>query len=445
MTENPSFLDEVLTGNAKCLFDSWKKLYHLSVWKNEHLLDNTFLFIAGTLLTKKNVKLLYSARYNTMRVHPIIIQDSGSGKSEAMKAAFELLKSMGASGTYTTTNTDASLLGTFVREKGKVLEIHGSLDRDDFNIWDEGTVIMKPGPYSERLQDILQCTMDEPSHIGKDLRFGRIEFNTKTAVCTGSYMDDSFSNVIMRRGLFQRAILSFKEFDLNNVIEFQKNKHILSLANYRDKTDLKNDFHNFFCGISFGNLNYSKHYDPQEKKNVDLWYVRLEEESAIHCDELVSGLAEDSRNNFHESDFRHRILNSFMSRSNQIYHIAGIISALNEEKNITKETIRIGFEIWKRHIKAANNILIKSVTNSYAKDLEEKRLTIIRLIVQKHEREGGIKKTILREVLSETAGFDLGSNNALKKINELIVMGVLVEKCVGPGNTKMITLPKRKQ
>jgi hypothetical protein len=403
-----------LTGRSKELFDIWRDYFKLSVWKNEHLMKRMFLYVAGTYISSKGIKLLYSARYNTPRIHPLFIQDSGSGKSEAMRAGHFMLNYLKINGEYLTKTTDAALMGTIVADrKGNPSTYYGILKDHDYLIWDEGSVLLKSSPYSDNLQDIIQMATDEPGRITKALRLGVIKFPTRTSICAGTFLDSSVTSTILGKGIFQRMLLSYHEVKPEDRIEFNKNKHTLIVgSHYFEKEKLLKSFKDKINELNSVSLFF--HYSN------GTYYIDYDNASVEKIYEKVTQLTKEGQKAFLENDFRHKILDSFFGRSNQILQIAGIIAALNGKKTVGFEELEIGFQEWREHVASANEILM--LNKPMPINLNVEQFEKIKNFIP----AGGIEITKLTQSLSEKRVLDMGENNIRKLIDRFINEGKLI-------------------
>lgn len=425
-------LEGNLSGRAARLYKVWSEYYEKSVWENKHFKDLLFLKICGDYFTSKGIKLLYSGRYNTLRVHPFFIQDSGSGKSEAMKAAHFMEKHLGLKGAYLTSTTDASLIGTFIdnrKNPSKPLAVYGMLKNYNYLYWDEGTILLSDSSYSNNLQSIIQMTTDEPGWVEKALRLGVMGFYTETGICAGSYMDDSISSTIFRKGVFQRMLISCKDINSKDVSDFMKNKYRLIMSSNIDKSKDMDSFRQII-------------EEPLKSNSYhrgNSIYIKFEEESVKETfNQLVNII--DNYELFQKYDVRSKTLNSAFSRGNQILHIAGILSALNGNGTIGINELQIGKSIWMNHIRAINRLLLIHSTGKPINTTVNYRDIMNRIL---ESRKNGIKKNELVLLITDKKLFEVGANNVRKILDRMIEDGILHEKQVK--SSKLIMLPKYKK
>lgn len=412
-------IESKLTGNIKDLYEIWSKYFAISVYKNDHLKHRMFFFVLGTYLTHKGIRVVYSGRYNTTRIHLFNIQQSGSGKSEAMKAAHFLMKSIGLNGLYLTKTTDAALVGTIsLDNKHNPVVRPGELSKRDYLIWDEGSILLRTGPFSENLQDIMQMTTDDPGYIEKILANGLIRFTTETSICASSYLEDNINLSLFKKGYFQRVLLSNHLVSDEDISNFIQHKSKMMEYSYGYRKDIIDSFVQKLSKIDFTNCEFT--YDKQNK------YIKINpndmEKICLQTVEFVK----IGQKAFVNDNQRHNIMNTFLSRNNQIISIASIIAIINGKKEIGSEELEIGLDMWKDHIRSANTLLMRRIDKTSTDDYR-KRLLILRSFLIPR---GGIKRTELYKSLTPTTveGWDLGQNNTLNFIKDALERGDIQER-----------------
>lgn len=402
-------------GKVQKLYEIWLHYFHMSVYKNDHLAPLLFLYVLGAYLTAKGVKNLIGGSYKSLRIHLFLIQSSGSGKSEAMKAVYYLLKFLGLDGAYTTKTTDAALVGTVSRDKdGEVFERKGELAYKDFYIWDEGSILMKSGPHSENLQDILQIATDEPGYIEKAMANGTLKYYTNTSICAGSYLDESINMAMLKRGCFQRMLISYHPVTYEDVKDFLANSNYMFNVSYSDRKNVMESFKNELESIDLTKLNISGG-EHQTK------YVRFDSNDTAKVSKNVVEFADLAEKAFKLDDRRMDILKTFIARNKQIYQVGAVCAAINGHSEVKYEDMEAGIYLWENHVKSANSIMMLKAEVINIDDYS-KRIAITKNILS----TSSIPKEELIQRLSIVSTWDLGRNNTIKFINEAIKKGDLV-------------------
>ena len=178
---------------------------------NQHLTDVLFHSFLGVVC---DVKAFYAGHTLIPRTHFFSIQNSGTGKSQAMEALFWLLWFLIPHNKVfkCTKTTDAALIGSPDEDKKKEAKQSRLLFERDFLFWDEGSMLLKETPFSEDLRDILQMAMDESRWIQKGLKNGIVQGYTNVTIVSGSYIEKGIKFNVLRTGFFQRFMVSFKEY-----------------------------------------------------------------------------------------------------------------------------------------------------------------------------------------------------------------------------------------
>jgi hypothetical protein len=204
---------------------------------NDVLNSFMFLVLAGAACHKK--KLLVS-RYGTkdLRIHPMLIQASRSGKGEALKVLSKAAKICGLRMTDETQFTDAGIVGEVNsavvannRKKGYVPgdpEYQNPITIGDLGIYDiisfsEGKQMIKLSAYSEDKLEILQMAMDTPGWIRKKLAAEvPVEFEVNCSIIGTTYFLDDFESIFLEQGIFQRMLVNVREFGVGDREDLNK-------------------------------------------------------------------------------------------------------------------------------------------------------------------------------------------------------------------------------
>ena len=412
-------LAPILTGNASELYRVWKQYWELSVWRNEDICDSAFLFLNGAYLTKNGTRLRYHGRDNNPRLHVFVIRESGTGKSEASKSTNEFAKGLGLDSSHLLKATDAALTGSILDTPKGAKEIPGLLAIKNCLMWDEGSVFLKQNPHSETLQDIIQQTTDEPGIIERSLRLGTNSFESRTSVWAHSYMTESVNATIFGKGLFQRMLLSYREVGSNEIADFCRNRYRLVGSDPEVRSE---------CVERYGAILASAEADQGRT-------ITFDEQAVKSVGEKVANLVDEYGRAFKSGDCRNRILASFISRNNQILHIAGIIAALNGSQTAGEAEMEVGFGMWRNHLDSANAVL--ALQRAALPDAAARRLDVLRQTLS--QNPGGMAKLRLVDALMNSGGWDMRDKNTRDFINEQIEKGVLKEER-GKGNTQTVSL-----
>ncbi|MCX6771475.1 MAG: hypothetical protein NTX79_05465 [Candidatus Micrarchaeota archaeon] len=419
---------ERLGGNVAQQYTIWLQYYSKSVWGNEHLALPLFVQMLGIVLGKRNVRLHYQGRYNYPRIHLFFIQQSGSGKGEAMKTTRSMLRHLGARGEYIAKTTDAALLGTIKPLPGGEIEIIvGLLGSEDYLFWDEGSILLKSSPHSENLQDNLQMATDDEGIITKVLALGKLSYQSHTAICAGSYMESHINTALLEKGLFQRMLLVYRIVPEQETIDFNAQKADLIAATLADRQKLMQDFKEKIDAIDLGALRNDGGYRVVE---YDLHAVRN------LCKKLAAK-TRDSLRNFVKTDARWQIMRTFTTRNSQIFMIAGMLAAANGKAVVGQEELDFGFGMWENHLIAVNNLLLYH-NRALSAGQSAEYFRVIRDVIL--GCGGQVPKGKLVEALRVKGKLDMGVNNVRKLLDEFVADGKLKITEGNEDNVKLVSL-----
>lgn len=217
------------------LWHLWKQYVDFSVVENHELKEIMFHVFLGVVLTNKGYTYMESGMRKSVRLHLFMIQDSGTGKSQLMKAYNTLLISLGIKARLTVTDNVAALTGTTYfldpfmsldkkEKEDKKDKENGGLKERAIKIrkgllsellaltWDEGSALLQGGAFMKNMTDVFQVVMDEPGRVSKGMRLGTIEYPTNTTLVAGSYMFPEFKDTLLKKGFLQRMFIFFKQF-----------------------------------------------------------------------------------------------------------------------------------------------------------------------------------------------------------------------------------------
>ena len=329
------------------LFQKYMEFY---VVENQHLIDVLFLSFCGIVL---QYKFLYSSQYIKPRVCSFNIQDSGSGKSQAMSGFFWLLREiLPATKVFKCTKTsDAGLIGSPDHNKEREDKQSRLLFNKEALIWDEGSTLLKVSPYSENLQDIIQMATDEPGWIAKALKDGEIQGRTETTIVAGSYFEENIKYQLLRRGFFQRMFLTYKEFTKKEKLLVQSKLENLERVSYIDKVNLQREIKK--CLATEYKFYYPKEIDRYAEIKIPL-------ETSNELSALLKTIFEEKiLEQYLFDDKRQKVLETTWNRARLlILKISIQRAALNKRENVAVEDVEYAIDlVMKYHIHGMKSLL----------------------------------------------------------------------------------------
>lgn len=214
------------------LKDKHAELFKLSIIDNEHLIQPMFHFTLGVINPVRHIK---SGKYISTRVHPFIIQPSGTGKGEVMTLHSDLLRAMGRKVFYGLKATEAALVmqDTQVQVgKQTVTQVKpGMLESRDALFFDEGRELMSEANYYQDVRNAFNMAMNESGKggglVSKALKSQEIEFTSHMSLCAGSVLTGEMVSSVLDEGFYQRSYMSFRNFTEREILNMQLEMHRL--------------------------------------------------------------------------------------------------------------------------------------------------------------------------------------------------------------------------
>lgn len=198
---------------------------------NDPLNSSMFLTLVGALCHKRGFTV---DRFGLkdLRIHQLLMQDSRTGKGESLKILRKAAQYCGLRYTDEVVFTDAGLVGYVDgtisqgnRKRGVMPGdddymnpvVLGDLGTHDIIAFPEGKQMIKTGPYTENLLELLQLAMDTPGYIKKKLlQDEAIEFECNASFVATTYYTNEFEQIFLEQGIFQRMLVIVRDYDLDD-------------------------------------------------------------------------------------------------------------------------------------------------------------------------------------------------------------------------------------
>ncbi len=417
------------------LYKAFQKYMQMSVVKNQHLIDVLFHVFCGIVFA---IKLVYSGQYIRCRVCYFTIQESGSGKSQAMVGLKYLLQNLIPHNKILLcdTTTDAALIGSPDFNKKREANQARLLLKKEVLLWDEGSLLLKETPNAENLQDILQSATDEPGKIGKALKDGIITGETHTTIVAGSYFEDNIKYQLLRRGFFQRMFLTYKEFSDAEKLEIQKELGKLECeTSYNERVKLENQIKDILIkeygyqhGTPWSSFKVIKH----NKETIKYFTDRCVE---FYTNQIM----------YQYLDRRQKVLETFWNRARLLtLKISAQSAYLHHRLETTKGDVDYALDLIKKYHIAGIKELLNNLTDKkevYKKiDLQTEKDAILKYIgLLNQEKKGAIiqkdlmafVRELKRKGEIEEEKLHLGTNKVIDILKELEQEGKIDVKTEG--------------
>jgi len=429
------------------LYESWKKYFHCYVAGNEHLEKPMFHSLIGILFTSENARLCYLTHgsYFSMRIHPFMLQPSGSGKSETVRCHNNLLTSinyelsqmgikLNLKSELTTKMTDAGLLGS-VDKKGNL--IFGALSNDNVIYWDEGSVLFRDDNFTSGTRDTLQMALDEKGggmgQVSKRLGSipNPISYPSRTTLIAGSYLTPSMNKTIFNEGLFQRLYLTFKEYTYDDLRVLRRQvMELKRIDKFRDIDPIVKKINEIIYQlVDFCNRTYSKSGHTNN--------IRFNEGMLTEFYDMLDKMIEAKTKGAFDDKGRQDILNTFSNRAMLCADkFAAQHAILFKKPEVELDDYKYGVEMAGQHLDSIYKILecVGKVQYDTKKNYEN-------IVIECLTANPGITQKTLVSLLRGTngtpiMGWDKSFNKTLEFLNEMEKDGKIVCK-QGSNNSKL--------
>jgi len=395
---------------------------------NRELKQIMFHVLLGTILTRKGISYIESGKNKSTRIHLFILQSSGTGKSEVMKAIDNLLIGMNIPSEYTIKFNEAALTGTiYLTDKGGITAHKGALAHLNSLFWDEGSVMLKGSAYMDVLTDVLQGVMDEPGYVCKGMRLGVLKYPTATTVVAGSYIFDEFKDTILTSGFLQRMFVSWKVFTDEEKANMRKGVNMLKTVQNKQRIEQLVDAFRTF----------DKNMVPPSEDGT----VLFDKDAVVEFTrELETSFREDIEKQYIGS--KQEVLETFFNRVHAfIDRIAVQVAVINGKSMVGMAEMQYAKEISRYHLLSVMNFL-DTIRTDVSDETDRRRGIIIKII---NDQGGKIQKTTLVQsllLMKRSGKWDYGSSRTINFIDKMVKDADLRLELDGKHNTKSISVRK---
>ncbi len=218
--ESPDIFQD-LTANE--FIQMYKERFSQNSIDNEHLATSSLHCITGTLL--RHSRIWFGNEYIDLRISPISLQDSGSGKTPAFNFTKELAEELEIAATKVSKMTIAAGMGSVIpkevlnEETGeyeeKIGQRQGDFDKYHLMMFNEGNELLED-------PEMIRCVCEVLDPIGRNemnkslaQTEEEIKSQPETTIFVVTFVEKStVSDIILKSGLAPRCLLFFKEKSL---------------------------------------------------------------------------------------------------------------------------------------------------------------------------------------------------------------------------------------
>lgn len=321
-----------------------------------------FHMLVGAMPQIRRLKIKRGDTWLDPRIHVFYLADSGSGKGVGASFVTDVGKKLGLNVYNATDFTDAALIGTIRTTDDGTPIIHKGLLSGQTRQWNESkggedqinvdillvseaskVLNPKPGPNDAGIMNSLQIAMNtvgtSDNLVTKKLAEGpSVSYPTDVTLFFTTFLPVSFADVVLKRGLFQRTLMTVKE------------------SKHDERVMVREQFFNSFHSKSDNDLYHnpvtrevnSKSTDEiidmvvQTVKEANRWAKDIEEitvskHAADRLSKLIGGFQDKVKS---LSPFLQAKIHEFVTRlSGHVVKLAAHVAILNKSAVVEEEHV----------------------------------------------------------------------------------------------------------
>lgn len=193
---------------GKDFFETYMRHASKTSYYNEHLHRAASLALIGQAL--KDVFLVSDNTKIDCRIHPFVVQDSGSGKNGAFNFMSTVARQAGMNFYKEGTTTTAGIMGT-VKRDGEVQP--GNLAGSGFVAWKEAQTLIKSAnqQHSDDIIEVINMALDPSGDVSKSMAGGKLEYSSRTSMFSTTYPPEPDGQVdLIHQGFLPRMLFLYK-------------------------------------------------------------------------------------------------------------------------------------------------------------------------------------------------------------------------------------------
>jgi len=181
--------------------------------------NNEVLHMCGSLSlvgqALRDVYLRMDQQHIGCRVHPFIIQSSGTGKNSAFKLMGTVARAADIPFDEEGTASTAGIMGT-VKRNGDTIK--GDLSGSGFVAWKEAQTLLKSADqtHSSDILEVMNMAMDPDGKVEKSLSGGKLEYSSNTSIFCTTYDPEPDGQIeLIRQGFLPRTLFFYRTMGRN--------------------------------------------------------------------------------------------------------------------------------------------------------------------------------------------------------------------------------------
>lgn len=393
--------------------------------------NNEILHISGALSligqSLRDVYLRIDQQHIGCRVHPFVIQSSGTGKGGVFNMIEKVSRASDIPFDSQGTASTAGIMGT-VKQNGEQRE--GELAGSGFLGWTEAQTLLKSAEqtHSSDILEVMNMAMDPSGKVTKTLSGGKLEYEANTSIfCTTYDPEPSGQLELIRQGFLPRTLFFYRIMgeDFYDEINEMRDENIpRERDSFENKIeDIDTDIEQLANTLKYIEDTVWEHgkvlreedtYSAAAEKHIDYFYV--EEGVSLNPGPMMDEVLED-----YSLDVRRKAIPFKTRMMNKVYRIAACIAAVSYDK---ENDIYVSREVKEEHVERAMNLCRKSFKNTlefikdYSTSNADNDLHEVERVINTIAKSNGGTAT-MNELMSETYKSKKDLKRSVATLNEM--------------------------
>lgn len=393
--------------------------------------DNEPLHVAGALSligqSLRDVYLRIDKQPIGCRVHPFIIQSSGTGKGSVFSMIQKVAQAADIPFEQEGTASTAGIMGT-VKQNGEQRE--GELAGSGFMGWTEAQTLLKSAEqtHSSDILEVLNMAMDPSGKVAKTLSGGKLEYESNTSIfCTTYDPEPNGQLELIRQGFLPRTLFFYRLMagDWYDNINRKRDNHIARSPDSHEEVSKQLDkdvqkLANTLKYIEESVWEHGRQYRGEEtsyaaaKNHIEYFYV--EEGVSLNPSPMMNELLEN-----YTIDVRRKARPFKTRMMNKVYRLAACYAAVSYDEELD---VYVSRRITQEHVDKAMKLCRESFSHTlrfiqdYSTSNSDNELHQIERTIDQIARNNGGSAS-LQELMVETYKSKKELKNSLAILNEM--------------------------
>ena len=393
--------------------------------------NNDILHLSGALSlvgqSLRDVYLRIDQQHVGCRVHPFIIQSSGTGKGSVFNLIEKVARAADIPFEEEGTASTAGIMGT-VKQNGEQRE--GELSGNGFVGWKEAQTLLKSADqtHSSDILEVMNMAMDPSGKVEKTLSGGKLEYASNTSVFCTTYDPEPDGQLeLIRQGFLPRTLFFYRVMgeDFYDEVNEMRDQHVpRQRDSYESRaTSMDKDIQKLANTLKYIEDTVWNHgkihrredtYYAVAKNHIDYFYV--EEGVSLNPSPMMNEVMED-----YGYDVRRKARPFKTRMMNSVYRLAACFAAVDYDE---EHDVYVSRRIRERHVDRAMEICRKSFKNTlefirdYSTSKADNDLREVERKVQTIAQNNGGAATV-DEIMAETYKSKKKVKSSLATLNEM--------------------------